>query len=765
MEGKILTFKKKGLRSIFQTTMGKICIILIIPAIILLAFASTITAYYINNYKNLLASSYTNELNSFLIDTEEQMNSIISTTVFISQTGDINALLTSPDAPVSVSDISFVLDNAKKSSQLIDSIILYNKSADYIITSTGMYSPNEYFESLYAYDKYPLDYWYKFSATAKSTKILPASSVTNSIDNATQTIVPIVFTPFDTSANKNLLIFNISIDQLFNYFEECNLTPNSEFYMIDNSSDEVYSNSVNILSSNEHQEAIRTLKNSLRVNSEMISVGGEKYLSIKSTARSNIWGYTYHVLVPNSDINSNAATIILVSFMSILVLVFLMVLFVLFGTKSLYTPWKKLAHFMNSHKNAENTFDKLPSDIANYIAAEISDIATANETLKQNLAVTLPLSQEKYLIDILNNSNNNPELDSEILAPLSFKYDYFMSIAVNITINPQYFANNPAIDATHLNKEIYKIVKMFFSNSFITYELPSMSNILYFLLNLESDTLFEEIQAVVDKITDMFTADRENITIYFGIGNIYQGFDGLKLTHQEAISNVLNEMNSDKIHIFSPQNSNFPFNSSKESVLINYLIAGHTEKALELLNNVFTQTATVSYEVKKQVYSDIIFAFERVLRQKHIRPEESPSDVIKNLSNDTEIHTYIKSLLDIISKDMQTPTTKLDISAVVEYISDHYTEEIYLETIADAFNTSMKYLSRRIRQHLNMPFKDYLTKLRIDKAKELLETTDIKISDLYTAVGFQNRAAFLRAFKMRVGLTPSDYRKNLQSKQ
>jgi len=747
---------KNNIRSIFQTTMGKISAVLIIPFMIFIIYAISTSFYYINNYKDLLISSYTNELNSFLINTEEQMNSIISTSIFISQTSDINSLLTSSGQSASASDISYVLNNAKNSSQLIDSIALYNKAGGYVVTSSSVYSPEDYFSSLYSYEKYPIDFWYNFNAPAKSTKILPATDVTNNIDVAAQTIVPIVFTPFDISTNKNIIIFNISVDNLFNYFEECNLTPNSEFYMIDNSSDEIYTNSSNVLPSMEQEQAIRALNKSLRVNSEMISVNGKDYLSIKSTKRSNVWGYTYHVLVPQSDINTNVSTIVLISILSIIIMIFALALFVMFGIKSLYAPWKRLANTMTLHKNTTNISEKLPSDIATYITSEISSIATTNETLKQNLAVTLPLSQEKYLIDILN---NNGEINSDLLRQLAFKYDHFMSVAVSIDMNPQYFTDNSPIEPGQLYKEIYQAIKRFFSSDFITYELPSMSNILYFILNLEPETSYEQVQAVVDKINDIFKVDKENISIYFGLGNIYQGFDGLKITHQEALANVLNEMNSDKIHIFQLQNQNFPFNSTKENVLINYLIAGYTDKASELINNVLTQTASLPYNAKKQVYADIIFAFEKVFRQKNIRLKQSPAEILETFSNDTEIHTYLKNLLEIISNDMKTPSTKLDISAVIDYISTHYNEELYLDNLAQMYNTSMKYLSRRISQHLNMPFKDYLTKLRIDKAKELLETTDINITELYMATGFQNRAAFLRAFKIRLGITPSEYRK------
>lgn len=747
---------KNNLRSMFKTTLGKISIVLIFPFMCFIIYAVSTSFYYINNYKNLLISSYTNELNSFLINTEEQMNSIISTSIFISQTSDINSLLTSTEPSANLSDISYVLNNAKNSSTLIDSIALYNKAGNYVVTSSSVYSPDDYFSDLYAYEKYPLDYWYNFNAPAKSTKILPASNVINNLDVKKHAIVPIVFTPFDINTNKNIIIFNISVDNLFSYFEECNLTPNSEFYMIDNFSGEIYTNSTNLLPGVEHRKAMRALNKSLRVNSEIISENGKEYLSIKSTKRSNVWGYTYHVLVPEADINTNVSTIVLTSILSIIIMIFVLALFVLFGRKTLYAPWKRLANTMTLHKSTSNTTDKRPSDIANYIMTEISSIATTNEALKQNLTVTLPLSQEKYLIDILN---NNGETNSQLLEQLAFKYDYFMSVAVSIDINPQYFTSNSSSEPGHLYKKTYQVIKQLFSDEFTTYELPSMGNILYFILNLEPETAYEYIQSIAEKANDLFETDKENISIYFGLGNIYQGFEGLKITHQEALANLLNEMNSDKIHIFQLQNQNSPFNSTKESVLINYLIAGYTDKASELINNVLTQASSLSYNAKKQVYSDIIFAFEKVFRQKNIRLKQAPSEILETLSNDTELLAYIKNLLETIAKDMKTPSTKLDISAVIDYISTHYTEEIYLDNLAKMYNTSMKYLSRRISQHLNMPFKDYITKLRIDKAKELLETSEISITELFKATGFQNRAAFLRAFKLRLGITPSEYRK------
>ena len=80
------------------------------------------------------------------------------------------------------------------------------------------------------------------------------------------------------------------------------------------------------------------------------------------------------------------------------------------------------------------------------------------------------------------------------------------------------------------------------------------------------------------------------------------------------------------------------------------------------------------------------------------------------------------------------------------------------------FNVTPKYLSKVLKDHLGISFKSYLTSLRIDKAEELLTRDDIKINEICKMVGFMNHSAFIRAFKQKNGISPSEYR-NLYQKR
>ena len=69
-------------------------------------------------------------------------------------------------------------------------------------------------------------------------------------------------------------------------------------------------------------------------------------------------------------------------------------------------------------------------------------------------------------------------------------------------------------------------------------------------------------------------------------------------------------------------------------------------------------------------------------------------------------------------------------------------------------------MSKLLKKALGIPFKQYITNLRILKSKELLTDSDETIENIALKIGFNSRNTFIRAFKLLEGITPSEYRKN-----
>lgn len=93
------------------------------------------------------------------------------------------------------------------------------------------------------------------------------------------------------------------------------------------------------------------------------------------------------------------------------------------------------------------------------------------------------------------------------------------------------------------------------------------------------------------------------------------------------------------------------------------------------------------------------------------------------------------------------------------YIADNYKEDISLKAIAETMGITEQHLSKIFKDETGEKLSSYLSRFRIDKAKELLED-DVNIKYLYSEVGFKNYNYFFVAFKKSVGCTPVEYKKS-----
>lgn len=99
------------------------------------------------------------------------------------------------------------------------------------------------------------------------------------------------------------------------------------------------------------------------------------------------------------------------------------------------------------------------------------------------------------------------------------------------------------------------------------------------------------------------------------------------------------------------------------------------------------------------------------------------------------------------------------IPAVVRYIEQHYNRELTLQDIASHFYLSREYISRRFKQETGENLIDFLCRIRIDKAKLLLESPHFKIAQVAEMVGYADEKYFSKVFKKWTGVSPNQYRK------
>ena len=105
------------------------------------------------------------------------------------------------------------------------------------------------------------------------------------------------------------------------------------------------------------------------------------------------------------------------------------------------------------------------------------------------------------------------------------------------------------------------------------------------------------------------------------------------------------------------------------------------------------------------------------------------------------------------------------LKTVVDFIDSHYMdEEISLNTVANVANVSSNHFSALFSQNMGQTFIEYLTSLRMNKAKELLRCTGMRSSEIAGEIGYKDAHYFSYLFKKTQGMTPSDYRKAREEK-
>jgi len=92
------------------------------------------------------------------------------------------------------------------------------------------------------------------------------------------------------------------------------------------------------------------------------------------------------------------------------------------------------------------------------------------------------------------------------------------------------------------------------------------------------------------------------------------------------------------------------------------------------------------------------------------------------------------------------------------FIREHSDEELSLTTVAKVVNISANYFSEKFKEVTGVNFVDYIARTRTEKARELLEKSNLRISEIAFAVGFQSLSQFNRIFKKLSGRSPSAYR-------
>lgn len=203
----------------------------------------------------------------------------------------------------------------------------------------------------------------------------------------------------------------------------------------------------------------------------------------------------------------------------------------------------------------------------------------------------------------------------------------------------------------------------------------------------------------------------------------------------------------------------------KYKILMGIINDGDFENLDHLLENIFHEFHNMPvYQVQKLCIDLFSMLSSRLLRMGIDMWKASNEKVryqeFMELTTIKELKEKTKSLLyEIVNdvKEKQNISSKKFVDESISYMKKHYAEEISLESIANKFFLNQTYFSRLFKQYTGSTFTDYLIKLRMEKAKELLNTGKYKVYEVSQKVGYKSEKYFFRIFKQYTGCSPAEY--------
>lgn len=128
-----------------------------------------------------------------------------------------------------------------------------------------------------------------------------------------------------------------------------------------------------------------------------------------------------------------------------------------------------------------------------------------------------------------------------------------------------------------------------------------------------------------------------------------------------------------------------------------------------------------------------------------------------------ELYIQLSKVIREVCSTFEKPVNE-HVSKALEYINGNYSEKLAADGLAKYIGVSTRHISRLFSETLGTTMNDYINELRIRKAKELLGTNKMDITDVALSVGFSTSQYFAKCFKKYESISPKQYKKLLLTK-
>ncbi len=390
---------------------------------------------------------------------------------------------------------------------------------------------------------------------------------------------------------------------------------------------------------------------------------------------------------------------------------------------------------------------------------------TEEITLRDNYRRALSIVQSRVITSMLMNASNTHNM-IELELEETFNKESFVMVF-------EFKKKNGTCDHQELREFISFIqsgLNRYFPNHFVGEENMGRIPIL-----IQTDDKYNDQKNIKERALICGKQIISNIVLTFpdfqlsiGIGRLYDEVEKFVQSYHESLYALSTIKHPFRCHFYNQLTSEkedvhgktYPYNLEKK--LIEVVTSG-------LVDDVPIQykdymDALVTYCINEKEVEEKVTEFLVLLSRQIIDSGISISINRNFLENNSPfklqdelvtIANHIYSMYYSQSKDI--------LVIAKEYISDHFDKAITLEEVAEIVKLSPQYFSKTFKERAGCSFIDYLTELRVERAKELIRSNQKSVKEVCYHVGYKDPNYFSRVFKKYTGISPRDYKNSFST--
>lgn len=392
--------------------------------------------------------------------------------------------------------------------------------------------------------------------------------------------------------------------------------------------------------------------------------------------------------------------------------------------------------------------------------------------LKERLSENFAYLKEKFLNDLIQRSNSSDDTIDKLLYFSVESLSKYIQVALIGTSHIDNEEPKSEEEAVLLDLACAEIVKKYFQDYKDVYVIIDNSRKIVILnSNSKIDIIFS-----CEHIKDLLI-NRLNCYVSVGIGNVYKDLKSIKKSYREAFEALNYKVVYGKNQVIcfndmSIASQGLDVKNEETNELGFYIKTGIEEKAISIIDKIFKEIYTakndnigqvrvLSINIVTKVFNSITelgLDYEQMLES-----EDFPYNSILKIDTITEMREYlIWFVLNAIKSIKGARAKKVNkvFIEIAEYIQKNISDpELSLSSIANKFYLNPSYLCRVFKQEIGHSFIEYLTKIRIEKAIELLKETDLRNYEVCERIGVPDPNYFGKCFKKYTGISVSDFKK------